>query len=300
MKRFSVIGVGCVGANLIHSLVQKGYQLKGVAPPPVWVRARTGRTNEGPGKHITAPLDKKARIFNALLQSLAAHPGLENSASYIKEDIASMVEASDFVFITTQESRIKEAAGLIAKQAAPAGKIFFHTSNSLTAAELREIKEQGGLTASFSPLQTFADFDPGIDLFAGIYFLTEGDAPALALGREIAAALGAKALVVDAAEKPLLHMAAVSSSNFLISVLKFAEGRIKRCRGDFDIGIMLPLIEQTLKNVEKKGVDASLTGPLQRGEAGILRKHLALLEGEDAAFYKTLSEYLNPTAWGSV
>ncbi|MFC2155162.1 Rossmann-like and DUF2520 domain-containing protein [Acidobacteriota bacterium] len=257
MKRFSLIGAGKVGANLIYSLVKKGYDFRYTY--------------------------KKTKY--------------ENFAHRLSEDIGLIVQESDFIFIATRESQIAEAADIIARQADPAGKFFFHTSNSLTSDQLRPIKEKGGFTASFSSLQTFVDFCPEIDLFKGIYFLTEGDDRALQAAKEIADKLEAHILVVDKEEKNYLHIAAVSSSNFLISILKFAESQLKKCDRpgrdrDYDIRIMLPLIKQTLKNVEKKGVYASLSGPLKRKEFDILEKHLSLLTQDEAAFYRTLTGYL--------
>jgi len=257
VKRFSLIGAGKVGANLIHALVKKGYDFRYAY--------------------------KKAKY--------------ECFAPRLSKDIGLIVQESDFIFIATRESQIAEAADLIARQADPAGKIFFHTSNSLTSDQLRPIKEKGGFTASFSPLQTFVDFCPEIDLFRGIYFLTEGENQALRAAKEIADKLEAHILVVEKEEKSNLHIAAVSSSNFLISILKFAESQLKKCdrpgrdRG-YDIRIMLPLVKQTLHNVEQKGVQASLTGPLKRKEFAILEKHLSLLAQDEAAFYRTLTGYL--------
>jgi predicted short-subunit dehydrogenase-like oxidoreductase (DUF2520 family) len=169
----------------------------------------------------------------------------------------------------------------------------------------------GGQTASFSPLQTFVDYAPGTDLFSGIYFLAEGDHRALVLAEEIAHNLDAKILFVEKEEKNYLHLAAVSSANFLISILKFAEhqlnkvnrkkpaqphdtgfaGKFKK-KEEYNLKIMFPLIKQTLKNVAAKGVQASLSGPLKRKEFNILEKHLALLEQDEAAFYKILTTYL--------
>ncbi len=253
MKRFSVIGAGNLGVNLINSLVKRGYD------------------------------------FKFIYRKSSYH----DFDSHLSTDIGLIVQESDFVFIATQESKIRGAAEMIARETEPAGKIFFHTSNSLTAAELSGIRERGGLTASFSPLQTFIGFDRDSDLFPGIFFLAEGDPEALALAEDIARHLQAKVLVVDREEKVYFHMAAVSASNFLIAILKFAESQLKKGRGKFDINVLLPLIKQTLKNVESKGVDASLSGPVKRKESDIIRKHLALLQGREAGFYHTLSEYLN-------
>jgi predicted short-subunit dehydrogenase-like oxidoreductase (DUF2520 family) len=257
VKRFSVIGAGNVGVNLIHALIRAGYDFKYIY--------------------------KKAKYdyFN----------------SNLNNNIRLIVAESDFIFISTQESKISEAADLISRRADPSGKIFFHTANSLTSAHLLSIKKKGGFTASFSPLQTFVDFNPAVDLFSGIYFLAEGDAGALETAEKIARSLKANILFADKEEKEYIHIAAVSSSNFLISILKFAENQLKKCSAagsqkEYNLAIMLPLIKQTLQNVAEKGVETSLSGPLKRKETNVLNKHLSLLEKNEAAFYKTLTEYL--------
>ena len=253
MNNFSVIGAGDLGTRLTHALVEKGYGLKYIY--------------------------KKSK-YNGF-------------AGLVTGDMGLMVRESDFIFISTRESQIAEAARWAAASD-PAGKVFFHTSNSLTSDELSLLKEKGALTASFSPLQTFAGNDEnsiGSDLFKGVYFLAEGDEPALRLAREITVRLGARLLVVEKSKKIYFHIAAVCASNFLISILKLSENQLKRA-GEFDMNVLLPLIRQTVNNVETKGVDASLTGPVRRKEMGIINKHLDHLEGEDAALYKALTDFL--------
>lgn len=263
MKSFSIIGAGDLGTRLIHSLVEKGYGLK--------------------------------YIYNKSKHGYFA--------CSVTGDMGLAVREAGFVFICTQESRIREAARLAADSGNVAGKIFFHTSNSLTSDELLSLKEKGAYTASFSPLQTFAGSGPSTgngpeaDLFKGVYFLAEGDEPAVALAREIAGRLGARLLVVDKDEKIYFHIAAVCASNFLISILKLSENQLKKTGvhgvdGHVDIKVLLPLIRRTLDNVETLGVDASLTGPVKRKETGVIRSHLEHLDGEDSALYKALTDYL--------
>ncbi|NIM15755.1 MAG: DUF2520 domain-containing protein [Candidatus Aminicenantes bacterium] len=260
MKRFSIIGAGNLGTYLINSLVKKGYILKYIY--------------------------KKAK-----------YPSHQFEAA-IEGDIGLIVKQSDFIIISTQESKIREAAELAAVSSDPNGKIFFHTSNSLTSDELISLKEKGGSVASFSPLQTFAETEPSSkeNLFKGIFFLAEGDQEAVKLAEKIAGDLEAHVLVVDKEDKPYIHIAAVSASNFLVAILKLAEGQLKkagaRCRVPIDIKVLLPLIKQTLKNVESRGVKASLTGPVKRKEMGIIKKHLELLEGDEKELYKALSKFL--------
>jgi predicted short-subunit dehydrogenase-like oxidoreductase (DUF2520 family) len=261
VKQFSIIGAGNLGTHLIYSLVNKGYILKYIY--------------------------KKAK-----------YPNPEFKAA-IEDDIGLIVEQSDFIIISTQESRIREAAEWAAVSSNPGGKIFFHTSNSLTSDELIGLAEKGAGTASFSPLQTFAGTGPSSkeNLFKGIFFLAEGDREAVKLAEKIAGDLEAHVLEIDKEDKPYIHIAAVSASNFLVAILKFAEGQLKKvgagCRVPMDIKVLLPLIKQTLKNVESRGVEASLTGPVKRKEIGIIKKHLDMLAGDEKELYKALSTFLN-------
>ena len=53
-------------------------------------------------------------------------------------------------------------------------------------------------------------------------------------------------------------------------------------------GILKPLIKGTLANIESTGVTDALTGPIARGDAGIVEKHvqaIRALSGEMANYY---------------
>ena len=240
MKSFSIIGAGNLGTNLIHSLVEKQFQLK--------------------------------YIYN------------KSKYGYFVDFVTGNIH-----------SAVKDKKE---------GKVFFHTSNSLTSDELLPLKEKGAYIASFSPLQTFAGFNlknsREADIFKDVYFLAEGDEPALVLAREIAGSLGARLLIVDKSNKIYFHIAAVCASNFLISILKLSENQLKKSGGcivegsdeSVDIKVLLPLIQQTLENVKTRGIDASLTGPVKRKETDIIQSHLAHLEREDLVLYKALTDYL--------
>lgn len=274
MNHFSVIGAGNLGANLLRALAVKE--------------------------------------ADYALRYIYKHSKFAAYAGRVTQNMAQLVRESDLVFICTQESRIAAAAETAAAGSDPGGKIFFHTSNSLTSDELIALRRKGAYTASFSPLQTFPGFAPEVDLFRGIYFLAEGDEKALDAAEKIAADLNANLLRVDKEDKIYYHMAAVCASNFLISILKLSENQLKKTGGPVDedekdkkgtgymngriedpIKVMLPLIRQTLANVETKGVTASLSGPVKRKETGVVEKHLQRLEGKERALYQALSDFLN-------
>lgn len=255
--RFSVIGAGNLGTFLIYSLVNRGYRLSGIYKK------------------------SKFRLFD----------------SRVTGDIAAMLALSDVVIIATQESRIPEAVQLAAQSGEAKEKVFFHTANALTSDSLLALKEAGAYVASFSPLQTFPPFEPDRpeEVFGGVYFLLEGDSEAITIAEKIGADLGAHVLKVNKEKKAYFHIAGVAASNFLISILKLAERQLKKTAvpGETpDIKVLMPLIRQTLKNVENRGVEASLTGPFKRKEMGVIQKHLEMLDEDDATIYKALTDFL--------
>ncbi|MDQ1350906.1 MAG: hypothetical protein QG657_1208 [Acidobacteriota bacterium] len=269
--KFSIIGAGNLGTRLIHALLNCPAGSSGGGSSGV--------------RYELKYLYKKSKY------------GYYSSS--VINDIEPLVQESDIIFISTQESKIK-AAAQEAAATNPAGKIFFHTSNCLTSDELLSLKLKGAYTASFSPLQTFPGIEPGKDIelnpFKGIYFLAEGDKEALQTTMEIANDLESKVLIVDKDKKIHYHTAAVCSSNFLIAILKLAERQLHKAGEPAQpapgIEIMFPLIRQTLENVAYRGVVESLTGPFKRKEMGIIQKHLEHLEADEAVLYKALTEFL--------
>jgi predicted short-subunit dehydrogenase-like oxidoreductase (DUF2520 family) len=252
VDRFSVIGAGRVGLNLIRALQKKGFPLQ--------------------------------YIFKKSLNN--------HCSAQITNDIAKLVQHSDFIFICVQESKIGSLAELLSTEAAPQGKIFFHTANSLTSDALSRLRLAGAAVASFSPLQTFIDFKEDEELFSGVTFLLEGDDAAVRLARRIAARLQARVLAVPKQDKMYFHMAAIAAANFLIANLKFAERQLDRTAARPGLEILFPLLEQTFRNIKKYGWQKSLSGPLKRGEANLLKKHESLLSGSEKKIYRLLLRYL--------
>lgn len=260
MDRFSIIGAGRVGLNLCQALQKKGFQLQ--------------------------------HIFKKALDN--------HYPTFITNDISKLVLDSDFIFICVQESKIRPLAEFLSTATALQGKIFFHTANSLTADELSPLRQGGAAVASFSPLQTFIDFQENEELFSGITFLLEGDDAAVKLAQKIAARLQARVLAVRQQDKMYFHMAAIAAANFLIANLQFAERQLQKTAAKPGLAILFPLLEQTLKNIKKSGLTQALSGPLKRGEYGLLEKHCRALAGTEREYYHLLLNYLREKPVGGV
>jgi predicted short-subunit dehydrogenase-like oxidoreductase (DUF2520 family) len=68
-------------------------------------------------------------------------------------------------------------------------------------------------------------------------------------------------------------------------------GQVDRVAADTGVpaGAFLPLIRASLDNVEDLGASAALTGPVARGDADTIARHLDALPADERAAYRALA-----------
>jgi len=206
--------------------------------------------------------------------------------------------AADAVFLTVADDAVGPlAVSLVGGKGEKAmeGKVVFHTSGVLTAAVLGPVSRAGARVGALHPLQTFAGVDAGIELLGGIRWAVDGDGEALALAGRVVRTLGGRLLEVPGAGRVFYHAAAVVASNYLV-VLAAEACRLMAASGveeEEAMGALLPLMEGTLHNLRGKEPERALTGPVARGDADTVRRHLEAVEPimpEAARFYRALAE----------
>jgi predicted short-subunit dehydrogenase-like oxidoreductase (DUF2520 family) len=113
----------------------------------------------------------------------------------------------------------------------------------------------------------------------GVPFAVEGDAVAVRVARKIVKSLGGAALPLRKKDKIAYHAWATFCSPLLIAVLVTAEqvARIAGCSPAQARRKMLPIVMQTLANYAALGPAAASSGPIVRGDADIVRRHLQVL-----------------------
>ena len=92
--------------------------------------------------------------------------------------------------------------------------------------------------------------------------------------------LDGKFFVIDKKVKPLYHAGACVVSNYLVTVidvgLQLMESiGIPRAQA---LPAIIPLVNGTVKNIEKIGIPMALTGPIARGDMSTVLKHLDCLD----------------------
>jgi predicted short-subunit dehydrogenase-like oxidoreductase (DUF2520 family) len=163
-------------------------------------------------------------------------------------------------------------------------RFAFHSSGALLSTELGPLRKAGVALASVHPLMTFvAGTHPSL---AGVPFALEGDRAAMQMARRIVRELGGESLSLSPSRKRAYHAWATMTSPVLVAFLVTLE-EAARAAGlaPADARRMsLPIIRQTLANYSRLGAAQSFSGPLVRGDADTVAKHLAVLKKHPAVF----------------
>lgn len=212
-----------------------------------------------------------------------------------------LVEQAEVLLLTVPDRLIGTVAEVIASEAQKAaadeakaeanplaGKVFLHCSGSLGLAELAPLQQAGAHVGSLHPLQSFAG---GATQLAGVYMAVDGDEAACQAAIALANALGGHPFRVPAAERAAYHAAACICSNYAVAVEALAQRLMSRWLGDEAAAwqALLPLFKGTAANLEATSSPrTALTGPIARGDATTVARHLAVLPAELVDVYCSL------------
>ena len=157
-------------------------------------------------------------------------------------------------------------------------RFAFHSSGALLSRELEPLRKAGIAVASVHPLMTFvAGTHPSL---TGVPFAMEGDRAATQVARQIVRKLGGESFSLPAARKAAYHAWATLTSPLLLAFLVTLEEAASAAgltREDARRK-SLPIIRQTLANYSRLGPAPSFSGPLVRGDADTVARHLAALK----------------------
>jgi len=246
MMRLGFIGAGTVGSALAIRLAEKGY-------PVVAVSSRTRASAEKLAGTI-----KDCRVFDS------------------SQEVA---DAADLVFITTPDAAIPEVVSMVRWHK---GQGVVHCSGADSAQTLEPATKFGANAGAFHPLQTFASVKQAIDNIAGSTFAIEAEEPLKSVLKDLAEALSGTCIELKASDKVIYHAAAVIACNYMVTLVKVADDLWQTfgVPRDQATKALLPLLRGTLNNIASVGVPQCLTGPIARGDAGTVRKHIEALRKE--------------------
>lgn len=201
---------------------------------------------------------------------------------------------ADAWMITTPDRSIAQSAeklgdsGLLRK-----GDVVFHCSGSMSSADLQAAAARGAHVASVHPLKSFADPRDAVRTFAGTDCAIEGDRAALEILKPAFERIGGRLSEIDPQFKTIYHAASVIVCNYLTALMETGLRCYEKAGVPRDMGaaMMEPIVRETLDNVFALGTVKALTGPIARGDAEVVARHLDALTAWDpkiAAAYRDL------------
>lgn len=212
----------------------------------------------------------------------------DGSVSKIQKQLASRVRvrlvvpaeahlSAEVIWFCVPDRKISAAARDLLRAVEWKGKVAFHSSGALSSEELLDLRKRGAKVASVHPMMTFVHGT--VPSLHAVPFALEGDAAATRLAARIVADLGGFSLKISVRNKAAYHAWGAFASPLVIALLATAE-QVAGAAGIQAIEArkhMLPILRQTLENYARSGPKGAFSGPLVRGDAEVVRKHLSVL-----------------------
>ncbi len=178
---------------------------------------------------------------------------------------------ADYYFICVSD----KAINAVAKKLKPSkpNALLMHTSGSQP---LNKLGSKQNNLAVFYPLQTFTKQDK-INWSHVPIIVEGGNEKALNEVIEISKLFSPKVVCLNYQERLQLHLAAVLVNNFTNALYVEAFKLLPKVN-EQNHNLLLPLMEQSVKKIEKVHPLNAQTGPAKRKDVEVLGKHLKLIE----------------------
>jgi predicted short-subunit dehydrogenase-like oxidoreductase (DUF2520 family) len=202
-----------------------------------------------------------------------------------------LVDRSQALFLATPDDAIRTAYEHVRKHIRSL-KFIYHFSGSLPSTVIP--KTQNISRASVHPFATF----PRIVIPPRRKYLVsiEGDRSALKAAKVIFKTQHFTFRRITRQQKITYHLAGVFSSNLLVGLVAsiYKLGRKINLSENEIHQLVFPIIDETLSNIKRHGLQNALSGPLQRGDTETIKKHLKALNKDKNLLnmYKALSRSL--------
>ncbi|WP_337461465.1 DUF2520 domain-containing protein [Jutongia sp.] len=222
------------------------------------------------------------------------HESADEAATFAETEtyssLCKLVEKNDVIFITTPDGVIHQVWGELLHQDI-SNRIICHFSGSLSSHVFSGREEAGASGISMHPMYAFSDKFHSYEQFHTAYLTLEGDPEAVAVMKPMWEAIGHHVLTLKAEDKIKYHAAAAMASNEMLGLMQASLDILSECgfSEKDSMALLTPLVQGNIASMLEKGCVNALTGPVERGDAQTVRKHLQALEGSKAGkIYQSL------------
>ncbi|MEW2379404.1 Rossmann-like and DUF2520 domain-containing protein [Micromonospora sp. NPDC047812] len=185
--------------------------------------------------------------------------------------------ATDLLLVAVPDDALAGVVAALADGGAlRPGQVVAHTSGAHGLAVLAPAAAAGARPLALHPAMTFTGTPDDLARLAGISYGVTAPAELRPLAARLVADLGGVPEWVGEADRPLYHAALAHGANHLVTLVNEAADRLRDAGVAQPEKVLAPLLRAALENALRLGDDA-LTGPVSRGDAGTVERHLARL-----------------------
>lgn len=267
------------------------------------------------GTAVGAALERRGHVVSAVVARSERSRDL--AAARLPEarvtDPVSVAKSGELLILAVPDSALPGVvAELAAAEVFRPGHIVVHVAGAVGAEVLRPAADAGAVVVAAHPAMTFTGGAADVDRMEGCsWALTSPDEIGLVVGQMLVMETGGLPVTVAESHRALYHAALAHGANHLVTLVNDAAEALAASfsvmpgggvEGDPDgmLGpdaealarrTLEPLLRAALDNVLASG-DSALTGPVMRGDAVTVSRHLDALEDVDggvASGYRALA-----------
>lgn len=184
------------------------------------------------------------------------------------------------VLVTVRDAQLDGALAVLAEQRLRPRAVVLHASGSADPEGLALLRARGHSCGTFHPLLALSDPAHAPQMLRGASIGIDGDVEARDIGERLARSIGSHVLHIPPGHKALYHAAAVFASNFPTVLMCLAEELLREI--DIDAATarraLHPLFASAVENLRNGSGSKALTGPIVRGDAATVERHVRALE----------------------
>lgn len=204
-------------------------------------------------------------------------------------NLEELVNLSDTLFITTPDDIIIQVWDCIKKMSIDS-KTICHFSGSLSSVVFSRIEDTKAYGCSIHPMLAFEDKFSSFKQLNNAYFTIEGNSQAVNNIKSLFRSLGNSVIDINADSKDKYHAAASILTNYVVGLLDMGYSLLEQCgfTREEAIRVTSNMVRGNVDNIMNIDTINALTGPIERGDADTVIKHLDSLCDEDKIIYKAL------------
>jgi len=251
------------------------------------------------GSALGVALERAEHVVVAA--AAVSHASLERARRRLPDTavlpVDQVAERAELVLLAVPDAVLPElVSGLAATGSVRPGAIVAHTSGANGIGVLGPLTEQGCIPLAIHPAMTFTGSDEDIERLPDTCFgITAADDVGYAIAQSLVLEIGGEPFRVREDARTLYHAALAHASNHLVTVVLDAVEALRAALwgqellgqelvvdapGGLAERVVAPLARASLENALARG-QAALTGPVARGDAEAVQRHLHALEEVD-------------------